>query len=488
MLFRKKGSCSEMKCVVKYVEDAINGKDTDCPQSDYPLHNILIGQFNKLLQNEKRMSDGARKILEIVTSISSFDVGMSYISDQLLHFAKELAELSESNLAIVEETTASMNEVNSNIDSTAATLSRLSEESSLLAEKNNESKSILAEVSELKENVIQDTHDMNEKINQLASLTDEVGKIVVSVQGIANQTNLLALNAAIEAARAGEHGKGFAVVADEVRTLADDTKKNLSGMQKFVTEIHKAADEGKTSMEHTLFSTAQMDKKLDLVSATVGNNIDMLEGVVLSVEDIHKSMQQIKYAADDITNAMENSSRNAETLTKMTQNLHQDADESVIFAKSISSIDDSLSAVASELYDGLRDGKHAVTNEELHNIIIKAKTAHKAWVDKLKDMADNMKLAPLQTNAGKCEFGHLYHALKVDHPSIADDWLKIAPIHSRLHLLGDEVIENIRAGNENSANQKFTEAFHLSEQIISLLTEVDGRITELTSQNIQIFQ
>ena len=75
-------------------------------------NNVDIGQLEKLKQNEKRMSDAAKQILDIVTSVSSFDVEMSFISEELLRFAKELSSLSESNLAIVEETTAAMNEVN----------------------------------------------------------------------------------------------------------------------------------------------------------------------------------------------------------------------------------------------------------------------------------------------------------------------------------------------------------------------------------------
>ncbi len=488
MLLKRKKSCAEMGCVISYVENTLNGVETSCPTSSYDVHNKIIEHFEKLLKNEKRMSIAAKEVLEIASTISNFDVGMAHISQQLMTFAEEMEGLSASNLAIVEETTATMNQVEETIDSTAKTLENLTRESKLFGDKNNESQDLLKEVSDLKENVIEDTTYMNTKIEQLVDLASEVGKVVDSVQGIANQTNLLALNAAIEAARAGEHGRGFSVVAEEVRKLADDTKTNLDGMREFVDNIHEAAKEGKVSMNRTFESTSQMSLKIDLVSDTVGSNIGMLQDLISSVHDIDTSMQGIKIATSEITQAMEASSIDAQRLSEMTQNIYQDAVESVQFAKNISAIDDKLSHVTNNLFKGLRDGKHAITNEEVQNVIRKAKQAHNEWVQKIEGMIERMQLAPLQTNSHKCAFGHFYHALNVTHPQLVEEWKQIDALHHEFHGMGDEIIQKIKENDKVNAGLLYNKTKEISQNMIALLDSVDKKIDGMTAKGIKIFE
>ncbi len=479
--------CPEINRITDYIEHYLNGEEADYDDKGKPIHCSIIKYFDKLLANEKRMADAAKQILEIVTSISSFDVNMSFIADELLDFASEIEDLSHSNLAIVEQTTAAMHEVNSTIEVTASTLTSLSHESANLVSRNNESKSLLSEVTDLKDNVIQDTNNMHEKISELVRLANEVDKIVNSVQSIANQTNLLALNAAIEAARAGEHGKGFAVVADEVRTLADDTKQNLVGMKKFVSEIHLAADGGRESINRTLASTNQMDDKIESVSKTVADNIDMLNSVMNNVEHINYAMKDIQYAAENINSAMETSSHNAETMALMTQQIRQRSNESVEFSKSISGIDDRLSQVITNMYGGLKKGRNTITNDELREVLFKAETGHKNWMSRLSGMVEHMQAQPLQLNSNKCEFGHFYNALAISHPAILDDWKKIAPIHSQLHSTGEQVIAAIRAKDSVSAEKYLSLASESSQQIIALLEKINKIIEELTKKGEKIF-
>jgi len=281
--FIHKPPCKEAECILKYVEDSLGGKQPDCPEVEYHLHKKVLNQFQRLLDSEAKMSISAKELLDIVSSLSNFDVGMTYISNQLTDFASEMATVSESNLAVVEQITANMNEVNNVIASTSKTLSSLSSESELLVKKNDESMSLLEELQSFKDSVVHDNRIMIDKIQHLIELAAKVENVVNSVQDIAGKTNLLALNAAIEAARAGENGQGFAVVAEEIRKLADDTKQELKGMMQFVNSIKNAAEESKVSLNNTLHSSSQMSEKIEAVSDTVSKNVGMLNNVINNI-------------------------------------------------------------------------------------------------------------------------------------------------------------------------------------------------------------
>lgn len=138
--------CKEAECIVKYVEDYLGGKDTEVPNVDYPIHSKVLENFQRLINNEKKMSESAKQILDVVSSLSNFDVGMSHISYRLNDFAGEISYLSESNLAIVEETTASMSQVKESINTTSETLKHLANQSESLTGKNDESMELLQEV------------------------------------------------------------------------------------------------------------------------------------------------------------------------------------------------------------------------------------------------------------------------------------------------------------------------------------------------------
>ncbi|MCH4190873.1 MAG: methyl-accepting chemotaxis protein [Butyrivibrio sp.] len=487
-MFGKKGSyCKEMNCIAQYAEDYSQGRPAECPKTDYQVHQRMISQLNRLFENEKKMAESAKEILNIASSISSFDVGMSHISGSLMEFSRQLQDLSVSNLAIVEETNATMANIEGAVDQTANALDDVTKESNSISEKNIESHQLLQDVQGLRDNLLQDTGNMSDKMEQLIELIGEIGKIIDSVAGIASQTNLLALNASIEAARAGEQGKGFAVVATEVRDLADDTRKNLDGMRGFMNNINAAAAEGKDSITRARESTDQIGSKIDAVTTTVNDNIDMLQTVLSRVGDVNSSMQQIRENTKEIGKAMEASGKDAQTLSEMTTRLAGGAEDTVNFAKSVSQIDDHLSEVVTSMFAGMKNSKNAVTNQDIIDALKKADTAHVAWVGNLKKMVDEMQVQAIQTDSHKCAFGHFYHALQLENPEISEDWKKIDTFHHQVHGYGTKVIEKINAQDHDGAEQLYREAEATSVQLRNLLADVIRKIEAMSAQHKNVF-
>lgn len=478
--------CHETPHMINYVEERLQGKQAQEPVLKYPIHITLLNYFKRLFESERRMAVSSKKLIKITASLSDFDVNMTHIANKQIQFAQEIALLSESNLAVVEQTNASMHSVNDTINKTSETLQQLSDASEELMKSNYNSLKQLKDVNDLKDNVIMDATLMGEKIEQLVTMANHVNDIVNGVEAIAEQTNLLALNASIEAARAGEHGRGFAVVAEEIRKLADDTKKSLDSMKSFMKDIQDAAKQGKESMDNTMSLTQKMSHEIEMITGTMQENVQMLQTTISKVQDINEAMAGIRTATEEINRAMEISSRDSENLVRMTQTIHQDALASANFAKQIAQIDNELSDIVKEQMEALQGSTNALSNEEFLETIENAKSAHLRWISNLDRIINEMKTYPLQTDSTKCTFGHFYNAIKVTHPAILNDWIMVGKIHDNFHVMGLEAIKAVEKGDEAQAREYRRRAGELSKEMFVYLDKVSGEVNRMSKEGRQI--
>lgn len=474
----KSRPCHEALSIMSYVEDVVAGKNVSEPDVRYGIHKDMLVMVNSLLKSERQMASSAKDILEITASISEFDMNMTHIADQLVDFSDEIANLSESNVAIVEETTVSMDLVNQTVQEATQALSNLSDKSEDLLSSNNESQRQLTELVNLKEEVMQDALQMKNQIDELVEMTRRIHQIVGGVSKIADQTNLLALNASVEAARAGEHGKGFAVVAREIQILADNTKKNLEGMNLFVGNIQKTAGEGQKSMDNTIKSTNTMSSQIDNVMNTIRANMEMLEDSIKDIRDVNVSMDGIRGSTAEINTAMEASSKDAERLRKMTHTINEYAVKSKNYAQAIATIDNKLSMTNQDMMHALEGGAHALSNQDIYKIVSDATSSHQLWIEKLEGMVHNMEVIPIQTDGNRCAFGHYYNSITVSNEKIKEIWESIDAKHHRFHSLGNDVIRAIKQEDRMAAEQYLGQAQETSKDIMSILNKIKSILSQ----------
>ncbi len=146
--------------------------------------------------------------------------------------------------------------------------------------------------------------DAATKVEQLGKLGEKIGDVVETIDDIADQTNLLALNAAIEAARAGEHGRGFAVVADEVRKLAERSQRETRAISELIRDVQTGTRQAVEAMETGSGKVEQGTAKADQAGAALTEILDAVEEMVERVTTITTAAQEMAGASRGVVSAM----------------------------------------------------------------------------------------------------------------------------------------------------------------------------------------
>ena len=239
----------------------------------------------------------------------------------------------ESNIETVKsktnEQTSQAHQIATAAEEMSQTITDIAKNAATASDIATESMNISREGQGLSENAMKtfqsanrSTVELKKTINALNSRVQEIGDIVTLIKDIADQTNLLALNAAIEAARAGEQGRGFAVVADEVRKLAERTIKATDEIAGKITAVQTESHESIKSMEATSKEVAEALKALNEVK-------ESLNKIAESSQKVKDQITQIATATDEQSSASDEVARSAERSSELSQEV-KNSTETVI--------------------------------------------------------------------------------------------------------------------------------------------------------------
>ncbi len=310
-------------------------------------------EVGTLAKNFQEMVSGLK---HIILEIKAGGTQINSAATEIASTSEQTARNNDASAAAVEETTASMHEMSANIqnvaksthsqaNSVAATsasieqmtvsIQRIAATAQQLVELSLQSKQAVKVGMESVDKSIKGTDEISraminsaETIAALGLKAEEIGKIVDVIDDIAEQTNLLALNAAIEAARAGEQGLGFAVVAEEVRKLAERSAKSTKEISELIAGVQKEAKEAVKLMDK---SSLTVEKGQDL-SRKVGEALKNIEG---SVVESDRYAREIGAATQEQSSGSAHIARAAENLREMTQEIISATEEQATAAELI---------------------------------------------------------------------------------------------------------------------------------------------------------
>ncbi|MGI2175177.1 methyl-accepting chemotaxis protein [Shewanella ulleungensis] len=232
-------------------------------------------------------------------------------SSQTLASTMEQADSNSQNMLMqVEQVATAVNEMSS----TAMDISRNATEAESSAIEANQSVDkghhALQESNKISDKINHSIKESTEIVNQLKSYSNEIGAVIEVINGISEQTNLLALNAAIEAARAGEQGRGFAVVADEVRTLAGKTQTSTINIQEIITKLQNQASKADEYMQSNAYLIDEAQKIAQEVR-------DSFSDIALSVSRISEMNSLVATASTEQSSVTDDISKNITQMVDM---------------------------------------------------------------------------------------------------------------------------------------------------------------------------
>ena len=315
----------------------------------YELNESFNEMATSLRETVSQISTNAEHVASSSEELTSSAEETSRATNQITEAIQSVASGAEKQVESTNHVREIVNDISYGMQQIVSSVEVVSSSTTVAEERSKNGVEVVNKAIDQMNTIQTKTSDISEVVTNLGEKSKEIGGIISLITAVAEQTNLLALNAAIEAARAGEHGKGFAVVADEVRKLAEQSNRSANQISSLIQDIQQDIEksvivmgEGRSSVQEGLTYVNEAGTEFHTISSSI-------DDISKQIQEVSASVEQIKAGAETMVGSIEDAASIAEQSSVYSQNVAASAEEQMATMEEIATAAEGLSTMAEKL-------------------------------------------------------------------------------------------------------------------------------------------
>jgi methyl-accepting chemotaxis protein len=270
-------------------------------------------------QDKERIASHRANLLEVANQVTDVALSLNTAAEALSEQMTELTRGVDNTADQTSQVATAMEEMNATVLEVAQNATNTAESASQARASAEEGGQEVQDTVRVTREVVGTTGELAETLNNLSDKAENIGRVMTVINDIADQTNLLALNAAIEAARAGEAGRGFAVVADEVRKLAEKTMQATKEVDGAIAEIQSSTDKAVSEMGTTRDQVINASDRAENAGQVLGQIVDQSGGIADMVQSIATASEEQSATSEEINRSLNSINELSQGISKRIQ-------------------------------------------------------------------------------------------------------------------------------------------------------------------------